>query len=346
MIIPAIVLQCTSPLKRLGDSKAMVECAVIGAGIAGLAAAQTLHLAGHSVVVLEKSRGLGGRAATRRVEGVAFDHGAQYFTVQSPRFEHWVATLRARGVVRLWAHGFHRLEGGRLQPPEMGRPRYSCPSGMNTLGKVLAEELTVYRETEIIALKRTSGGWELRAKGGMRYHARSCLVAIPAPQALALVRSVADKATLEQLAQVVMRPCYALALGFGAQLELPFVGVTLSEGPLAWVAHDSSKRESPSASVLMLHSTPEFAEQHLEARPERVAAMLRDALRQSGLVTAEPAWENLQRWRYSLVESPLARDCLEEEGLVLAGEWCGGARIEAAYLSGLAAAAALRRQLR
>ena len=39
--------------------------AVIGAGMAGIACARTLVQAGHRVTVFEKSRGLGGRMATR-----------------------------------------------------------------------------------------------------------------------------------------------------------------------------------------------------------------------------------------------------------------------------------------
>jgi renalase len=43
----------------------------VGAGLAGLICAQKLQRAGYQVAVLEKSRGLGGRLATRRVDGVA-----------------------------------------------------------------------------------------------------------------------------------------------------------------------------------------------------------------------------------------------------------------------------------
>jgi glycine/D-amino acid oxidase-like deaminating enzyme len=50
--------------------------AIIGAGLAGIAAGRTLAAAGHSVVLFEKSRGLGGRVATRRTGAGAFDHGA------------------------------------------------------------------------------------------------------------------------------------------------------------------------------------------------------------------------------------------------------------------------------
>ena len=50
---------------------------IIGGGFAGLSAAYFLHRAGKDVTVLEWSRGLGGRAATRNVGYRTVDSGAQ-----------------------------------------------------------------------------------------------------------------------------------------------------------------------------------------------------------------------------------------------------------------------------
>ena len=61
-----------------------LDVAVIGAGMAGLAAARTLAAAGHAVQVFDKGRGIGGRLSTRRTDYGAFDHGAQYATVRDP----------------------------------------------------------------------------------------------------------------------------------------------------------------------------------------------------------------------------------------------------------------------
>ena len=54
--------------------------AILGAGMAGAAAARRLAEAGLDVRVFDKGRGIGGRMATRRTEaGARFDHGAQFF---------------------------------------------------------------------------------------------------------------------------------------------------------------------------------------------------------------------------------------------------------------------------
>lgn len=56
-----------------------VETLVIGAGLAGLAAAVRLHEAGREVLVLEASDTVGGRVRTDRVDGFLLDRGFQVY---------------------------------------------------------------------------------------------------------------------------------------------------------------------------------------------------------------------------------------------------------------------------
>mgnify|MGYP001382774367 CR=1 FL=1 len=76
------------PRSRSADTSATGprHIAIVGAGMAGVACARTLVQAGHRVTLFEKSRGAGGRMATRRSEFGGFDHGAQFFTVRDERF--------------------------------------------------------------------------------------------------------------------------------------------------------------------------------------------------------------------------------------------------------------------
>ena len=58
---------------------------IVGAGISGCVCAWRLAEAGHEVTLLEKGRDVGGRMATRRMNGARIDHGAQFFTARDPR---------------------------------------------------------------------------------------------------------------------------------------------------------------------------------------------------------------------------------------------------------------------
>ena len=87
---------------------------VIGAGLAGLTAARALTARGHAVQVVDKGGAPGGRLATRRIvdgdadrpehASLAFDHGAQYFTVRDARFAAEVEAWHKARVVQVW-HG-------------------------------------------------------------------------------------------------------------------------------------------------------------------------------------------------------------------------------------------------
>jgi monoamine oxidase len=60
-------------------SRDTVDVVVVGAGVAGLAAAARLRAGGLNCVVLEAAARVGGRAYTTEIAGAAFDQGASWF---------------------------------------------------------------------------------------------------------------------------------------------------------------------------------------------------------------------------------------------------------------------------
>jgi len=79
------------------------DAAIIGAGLSGLSAARHLAAQGLRVVIVEKSHGVGGRAATRRIQlpdGTQhlIDHGAQFFTARDPLFRSQVTAWLSQNI--------------------------------------------------------------------------------------------------------------------------------------------------------------------------------------------------------------------------------------------------------
>jgi predicted NAD/FAD-dependent oxidoreductase len=137
--------------KQPMNMAAAAECwdaVVIGGGIAGLSAAGALAAAGRRVLVLDKSRGVGGRMATRRIGGAVCDHGAQFFTVRTGEFATVVEDAVRAAAVAEWCRGFSRdgsigADGngtGEIGAGD-GHPRYRGGRGMTDLPKWLAARL-------------------------------------------------------------------------------------------------------------------------------------------------------------------------------------------------------------
>ncbi|MEO8890284.1 MAG: FAD-dependent oxidoreductase, partial [Coleofasciculaceae cyanobacterium] len=82
----------------------MFDVAIIGAGLAGLACAQQLQQSGYRVVIVEKSRGVGGRMATRRLETTCADHGVRYLESKGKWLPPLIEMLRQRGILQAWTN--------------------------------------------------------------------------------------------------------------------------------------------------------------------------------------------------------------------------------------------------
>ncbi len=307
--------------------------AVIGAGIAGLACAATLRDAGITVEVFEKSRGLGGRIATRRTDGPSFDHGAQYVTAHGPEFQGYLARAVASGHAGDW----HPHGSFDEQPL---RRRVGSP-GMSALVRPLADGLEIHFACRVEGLAREAGAWRLSLGDGRRAGPfTGVAVTAPAPQARALTGDQEAAA----LAEVRMAPCWAVMAAFEAPLETPFDAVRPDLPPLAWAARNASKPgrdRQPDSWVL--HAAPVWSRDRLEDDPAAVAPALLAAFEALAGAPLPPVrYIAAHRWRYAMVEAPLGRSHLfdRETGLGLAGDWCLGPRVEAAFDSGRALAKA------
>ena len=134
-------------------------------------------------------------------------------------------------------------------------------------------------------------------------------------------------------------------LGLDGPLPVDFDAAFIRKGALSWIARNSSKPGRSGGEAWTVHASPEWSKVHLEApHAEVTRALTREFFREAGLPEMLPAHAQAHRWRYALPEPPLDSRCLYDPalGIGAAGDWCAGPRVEGAYLSGVAAATALR----
>ncbi|MET7243133.1 FAD-dependent oxidoreductase [Methylobacterium sp. EM32] len=302
--------------------------AIVGAGIAGAAAARRLSNAGRRVVVIDKGRGPGGRMATRHgPDSLRFDHGAQYFTARDPRFAALIADWTARGVAGPWGG-----EGRHVGVPGMSAPARDLLDGIDLrCGRAVGR------------LVREGRGWRLTETDGAALAAEPpfshVLLTCPSSQSLALLAS-ADQ-DLPGVAEVRYAPCWTLMLAHDGP-PLPGSPVREDRDPeaiFAWIARNDSKPGREGGITLVAHAAPSWSRANLERTADDVAERLVAALRDR-VPLGEIRHRAVHRWRYAAVERAVGEPCLfaPETGLGFAGDGCLGPRVEFAYLSGLALA--------
>ncbi|MEW6742651.1 MAG: FAD-dependent oxidoreductase [Planctomycetota bacterium] len=320
-----------------------LRVAVIGAGMAGLTAARTLADHQVEVAVFDEGSGPGGRASTQRAAPWTFDHGAPCFTVRDERFRRYVHSWREQGLVAPWDGRIVELRAGHASPSSEPAARFTGIPGMSAIGEHLAREVGARYGCRVARVEREGLGWRLVDGGGEQLGSFDVvLLAVPAPQAATLLAEA--RALAEQAARAVIHPCFAVMVGFGEGLRLPFNGAFVKGSPLSWVARDSSKpgRTLPSGGESwVLQTTPEWSMLHLDEAPEAVVAPLLDAFREAvGVDVPTVAHAVAHRWRHALTGQPLGKPCLWDASLRIGacGDWCLGARLENAFLSGAAIA--------
>lgn len=322
--------------------------AVIGAGISGSFAARTLVDHGAEIVVFEKSRGAGGRMATRRTDVATFDHGAQYFTVRDRRFQRLVASWIEQGLVAEWQGDFVTIEAGVVQAERKPTPRYVAVPGMSALARYLLEEVQVTGETRIENVEREGERFLLLDAAGVRHGPFDRVISTaPGPQTARLFALDPQLAAAAGMAR--MNPCFAAMVVLPQRLPVGWSGAFPRNSFLSWLARNGTKPHRDAArEALVLHASGDWTTTHLDEDPQAVAGwMLQEFWRVTGLPPEDPVHLAAHRWMYAIPDPALPQPFLSDRAatLVAAGDWTGGPRVEGAFLAGMSAAGAILRSL-
>ncbi|HEX5043166.1 MAG TPA: FAD-dependent oxidoreductase, partial [Candidatus Polarisedimenticolaceae bacterium] len=225
----------------------MHDLIVVGAGIAGLACAQRAVEVGLAPLVLEKSRGVGGRCATRRVDGQPVDHGLAFLHGSDPAF---LAALD--GVEATPLPGWPERVRGRGTPchPATQSPRdrkLAYAEGMSAFPKHLARGLEVRKEAPVARLEHG-----VVLEDGTRLAAPRVALALPCEQTRALLQSAGEggpeRAAIARLLDMMgTLPCCTVLAGYSLEVEEPAFDLWYPEDSttIQVISHDSAKRTAP-----------------------------------------------------------------------------------------------------
>ncbi|WP_435102007.1 NAD(P)/FAD-dependent oxidoreductase [Halarchaeum sp. P4] len=339
----------------------MAHIGIVGAGAGAAGAAYELarRRPEVDVTVLEKSRGVCGRAATRRKDGCTYDYGANYVRSEDERVNRLLTeTLDDAGLVDV-SEPIYTFDGDGVvsegRPPD--GPKWTYREGLTQLAKRLFAEAdaTVRRETRVETLQRDAAAetWTLADDAGETHGPFDAVVLNPpAPQSAELLADadwVADaRGRLRDAAAAVpFRTIWTAVLHYPFRVEKPYYALVNPERDhdVGWIAREECKPGHVPAgeSLLVVQANDPWSRERYDADPEAnvadLAGVAADVLSDERL--RDPDWTDWQGWRYALPDGGLdaaVRRAAEADGLYPVGDWVGGAaRVHVALRSGLEA---------
>jgi renalase len=290
---------------------------IIGAGITGIYLARGLE----NSTILEKSRGVGGRMATRRTNLAQFDHGAQFYSLKFSMLalhNHW----QSQGLSRFW-----------FQKDQVDR--FMAPNGMTSLAKSLAENINIRLEHKVERIELDSLGFKLFIENQKPMDCERLIITCPLPQALELLTksSISFRTELSQIlyAKALVGlfetvSCDPSVLNEVGYLENP-------EGSQIFSIADQSKKSFNQELAWTVTMNAHFSEQYFE-RDE--ALILEIITNQLILLSPKFQFEKVQlkKWRYSHPLSTASQKFEQvAKNLYLAGDAFGSPSLNGAVTS-------------
>jgi predicted NAD/FAD-dependent oxidoreductase len=323
---------------------------IVGAGIAGLSCARVLDEAGQPPMVLERSRGVGGRCATRRVEGRPVDHGISFFHGTDPEFLEELRSVTHASVLPDWP--IRRIGNGVPCQSNVFRrkePRLAFAEGVSAYPKHLAQNLDVKTCTRVVSLRIDNDGLRVGGAGGSHWTSTTVVLALATEQSRDLLKGLigtsSEIGTAEELLGMVQSlPCLTVLAGYAQTVATPDWDVAYPERSdiLQLVAHDSRKRIEEQPVVLVAQARPRWSRRNMDRPPDEWRDAIKNELgRLFGTWAAHPTWAQAHRWRYARVDrgselsAPLLLHLPGGARLGIAGEFFApGGGLQAAWSSG------------
>ncbi len=315
-----------------------MKIAIIGSGISALTAARNLNNAG-DVTIFDKSKGIGGRIATRRADPFTFDHGAQYFLIKNNDFESFVSPYIEKGVVKRWDAYFKEFEGGKVISERQWNESFAHYVGapnMNAFCKSLAENLKIIKKTRIHQVIKSDNGLKLIDDKDTELGVFDWVVStVPSRQAVDILPKNLN--FIDEITSIKMSPCFTLMLGFEKDLNLGFDAAMIHNEIISWASVNSSKpgRRKNDFS-LVIQSTNRWADKKLNLDKNSViSTMISEA---SGIVNRDlnvAIHKEVHGWHFANAPKRDLGVFIDYDMKVAAcGDWCMHGRVESAYLSG------------
>ena len=312
----------------------MKNIAIIGTGFS---AATLGYFLKNDLDFYEKSRGVGGRCSTRRVDNVGlFDHGLQYVKSENSEFKKFLSDYT------IWQGNFKIFKNDQLKD-DSNKERIINENGNNLLVKNLFKNKRVFANKELKSIEKKNDCFQLNFNDSTQENYKTVIITTPYQQAYNLTKQFTEN-YFSKL-NFCMQPNLTLMVAFNKSLNLNLSAISFEDDDvLGFVANENTKKKTlinKDLELWTIQSSVKYATKNIyeyRNNKENLADEMLKSLSVKLKINIKKdniQYSDIHGWRYAYGNKSDAANCYWNEDLRLGicGDWFSGGNAESAFIN-------------
>ena len=312
----------------------MKNIAIIGTGFS---AATLGYFLKNDLDFYEKSRGVGGRCSTRRVDNVGlFDHGLQYVKSENSEFKKFLSDYT------IWQGNFKIFKNDQLKD-DSNKERIINENGNNLLVKNLFKNKRVFANKELKSLEKKNDCFQLNFKDSTQENYKTVIITAPYQQAYNLTKQFTEN-YFSKL-NFSMQPNLTLMVAFNKSLKLNLSAISFEDDDvLGFVANENTKKKvliNKDLELWTIQSSLKYAIKNIYEYRNNKESLADEMLKNLSVKLKIDIkkdyiqYSDIHGWRYAYGNKLDDANCYWNEDLRLGicGDWFSGGNAESAFIN-------------
>lgn len=310
----------------------MKDIAVIGAGFS---AATLCCFIKKDLDFYEKSRGVGGRCSTRRVDNVGlFDHGLQYIKSHNKEFKKFLKDYS------IWKGNFKIFQNNQLID-DLDKERIIHENGNNSLVKNLFRNKNVIFNKELKSLEKKSDHFNLIFKDDTQENYKTVIISAPFQQAYNLTKQFTEDYFSKF--NFSMQPNLTLMIALNKGLKLNLSAISFEDDDvLGFAANENTKKKdliNKDLELWTIQSSLKYAIKNIYEYRNNKQNLIDEILKSFSIKLKVDIkkdnieYSDIHGWLYAYNQKVAAPNCYWDKDLRLGicGDWFSGGNAENAF---------------
>ena len=254
---------------------------IVGAGLSGSYLAKKIKELGLNTLIIEKSKGIGGRFSTKPVGKGLADYGCQYLKPKTKELSELIQSLKNKNLIK---------KSNILQDDEA----FIAPYGMNKIPQYLSLGVSTLLNQKVSSIKKASNHWEVRTNSFL-LKSKILVLTMPINQVSELLK-VSDT-PIADLPTASYKSFYTITFQTMDNIKSK---VVRKNDFAPWICNNALKGLSTDQNIFTVNINEELSNTLLNLEDNKKHELIKRHLKESGFKNF--SFYNLHYWKYAFTE--------------------------------------------